>query len=127
MLLKVQEALPDACVEAFAANADLTAQPEVRKRNVYGTSSVQVNISAAGLTASGQSIELTFQLNTLNDADVWNWQIIDWQTSWAISVVSITMAVIVQTTLPPCSPILTFRITTSQEPFTCCTLERSWF
>ncbi|TEB18468.1 hypothetical protein FA13DRAFT_1803476 [Coprinellus micaceus] len=52
MLLNVQAALPDNCLQAFAANSELTGQPGVGKKQVHGTSSIQVNISAAGLSAS---------------------------------------------------------------------------
>ncbi|KAJ3512625.1 hypothetical protein NMY22_g15276 [Coprinellus aureogranulatus] len=51
MLLKVQDALPEGCLKAFAANAELTGQPGVGRKTEYATNSIQVNISAAGLSA----------------------------------------------------------------------------
>lgn len=97
MLLKVQEALPSECVEAYAANVELTGQPEVRRRNIYGTSSVQINISAAGLSASGQFRLSSLRSGALN-ISLPHWQITDSLISWATLVVSITMAGIVQIT-----------------------------
>lgn len=54
MLLNVQEALPEDVREAFIANSELTGQPGISNKDVLCTSSVQVNISAAGLTPGGQ-------------------------------------------------------------------------
>ncbi|KAJ3519810.1 hypothetical protein NMY22_g13029 [Coprinellus aureogranulatus] len=52
MLLNVQESLPKGCLAAFAANGELSGQPSVGKKGVYGTNSIQINISSAGLSAS---------------------------------------------------------------------------
>ncbi|KAJ3539558.1 hypothetical protein NMY22_g4683 [Coprinellus aureogranulatus] len=49
MMVNVQDALPAECKKAFAANSELTGQPSIGKDEIYGTGSVQLNISAAGL------------------------------------------------------------------------------
>ncbi|KAJ3515258.1 hypothetical protein NMY22_g14501 [Coprinellus aureogranulatus] len=52
MLLNVQDLLPDDCRKAFKANAELTGQPSIGSAGILGTGSVQLNISAAGLSAT---------------------------------------------------------------------------
>ena len=54
MLLNVEDLLPEDCRDAFKANAELAGQPSVGVLGVHGTSSVQINISAAGLNAGGK-------------------------------------------------------------------------
>ena len=54
MLLNVEDMLPEECRNAFKANVELTGQPSIGLLGVHGTSSVQINISAAGLDASGK-------------------------------------------------------------------------
>lgn len=54
MLLNVEDLFPEECRDTFKANTELTGQPSIGVLGVNGTSSVQINISAAGLSAGGK-------------------------------------------------------------------------
>ncbi|KAJ3528197.1 hypothetical protein NMY22_g9513 [Coprinellus aureogranulatus] len=57
LLLNVQNAFPTDCRKALAADAELTGQPGIGKRGIYGITSVQANISAVGASSSDVSLE----------------------------------------------------------------------
>lgn len=63
ILVNVQNVFPAGYIEAFVANKDRTGQFSIGDDSVLGTSSVQVNISAAGLPAGGTLCHPIFCMN----------------------------------------------------------------